>query len=154
MQELGHMLHNVDTTRCFWGGLDLWRVVLNVWYCCSGCQRPLRGDLVLQSKQINLCSLDHSFKHLELLSWQKEQQRSQQDKVSYETHRCNHQNYTTTASAICVCSQPSLNLSSILNESYHICQLGNGHFKIHCDRIRHIFHWPDELVILREEFVK
>lgn len=59
---------------------------------------------------------------------------------------------TGVALAIGVCLQPSPNLIS--NESYHICKLGNGHLKIHCDRIRHIFHWPDELVVLGEEFVK
>lgn len=61
---------------------------------------------------------------------------------------------TSAALATCVCSQPPQISAVFCNKSYHICKLGNGHFKIHCDRIRHIFHRPDELVVLGEEFVK
>lgn len=65
---------------------------------------------------------------------------------------------TVTSAALAIglfviCNHPQIS-AVFCNESYHICKLGNGQFKIHCDRIRHIFHWPDELVVLGEEFVK
>lgn len=40
------------------------------------------------------------------------------------------------------------------SRSYHICKLGNGQFEMHRDRIRYVFHRPDELVVAGEEFVK
>lgn len=44
--------------------------------------------------------------------------------------------------------------TAFCSQSYHICKLGDGQFKVHCDRIRYIFHRPDELVVVGEEFVK
>lgn len=54
---------------------------------------------------------------------------------------------------LCVCNHLE-NKAVFCKQPYHICELGNGHFKIHSDRVGHIFHWPDELVVLGEEFVK
>lgn len=38
--------------------------------------------------------------------------------------------------------------------TYHVGQLCDGHFKMHSDWVRNVFHGPDELVIMSKQFVK
>lgn len=40
--------------------------------------------------------------------------------------------------------------NDVLCSLYHFDQLRDGHLKLHRDRIRHVLHWSDELVVPSE----
>lgn len=120
----------------------------------GGCSLK-RRTLMLQSKKMNLSHSNHLFKQLEQLIWLREQEKSQhvhldEMKARRVVGACSHHNCISCFSNFHVFTTTPV----FCSESYHICKLGNGQFKIHSDRIRHIFHWPNELVVLREEFVE
>lgn len=49
---------------------------------------------------------------------------------------------------------PSPTATACGSDTHHLHQLRHGHLKLDDDRVRHIGHWPDDLVVIFKQALK